>query len=285
MSNFNIIKIRQIDQISTFSKIKFEFHIANKIRRKYEIEDELFTITGNVVLANFYETRKLALKINSQREENNKVTAGEINAVGLLDEIYHFLFDQYQLQVNPGVFKKAINHLNTNLKEIEIDALLKDFVQIFPPISVYRNEITIDQYLEGSTENKTNKEIVLEEFILLHFANLNTAANRIKELYNDEYFINQDGYSEAIKLLDTFFQNEEKFGPENQDIFTFFKTPILKEPYDLGKQLDFIFEKWKIILTDEFLKRILRSQDLFKEEYKLGFGGAPPTVVPKYKGQ
>ena len=38
----------------------YEFHIAKQIRKKYQIDDSLFSQSGNVVFANFYQVRVLA---------------------------------------------------------------------------------------------------------------------------------------------------------------------------------------------------------------------------------
>jgi len=87
---------------------KYEFHIAREIRNKYEFDDELFSINGNVIFANFRSVRLFVQKLNAKRETKEKVAAGQVNAAGLMDEIYHYLFRLYETQVNKGVFKKAL---------------------------------------------------------------------------------------------------------------------------------------------------------------------------------
>ncbi|MDP3445693.1 MAG: hypothetical protein Q8T08_22765 [Ignavibacteria bacterium] len=79
-------------QISTS---KFEFHIAKKVREKYGFGEELFSLNGNVILADFRSVRLFVQKINEKREAENQLFTGQVNAAGLLDEIYHFIFRLY----------------------------------------------------------------------------------------------------------------------------------------------------------------------------------------------
>ena len=44
-----------------------EFHISRELRDKLELDDLLFSYTGNVVFANVAASRKLAQKLNEAR--------------------------------------------------------------------------------------------------------------------------------------------------------------------------------------------------------------------------
>ena len=111
---------------------KYEFHIAGSVRKKYEVDEELFSINGNVVLADFKSVRLFVLKLNAKREVKDRVTIGQVNAAGLIDEIYHYLFRLYEAHVNPGVFDKAVNHLNQTVGEENTRKVLFEFVSLFP---------------------------------------------------------------------------------------------------------------------------------------------------------
>lgn len=270
-----------------FNKLfpKFEFHISKEVRNKYNFDDGLFEINGNVILADFYAVRIFVQKINSKREIKEHVAAGQINAAGLMDEIYHYLFRLYELQINPGVFKKALDHLNSKLGEEKIRKVLFDFVSVFPPMEVYKGKSSAFDYLNSFSADRSNAEVTLEELILLYIANYNSANKKLIELFDQNYFSEKELYKKTIDELDLFFQNEKKLGPDNQDVFTFLKTPIINNPDNIEAQLDFIREKYGILLDERFLKRILTGKDLIKEDYKLEFGepGGAPTVVPQYK--
>jgi glycosidase len=264
----------------------FEFHIAKEIRKKYEFDDDLFSSNGNVILANFRNVRVFVQKLNAKRKPEEKVVPGQVNAAGLMDEIFHYFFRLYETQINKGVFKKALTHLENKLGEDKIRKVLFDFISVFPPLDVFKGKLGSFEYLNSFTEDRSNAEITIEEMILLYFANFNPANEKIIELFNDNYLAEKDLFKKVIGELDLFFQKEEKFGPDKQDIFTFFKLPILNNPDNIEAQLEYIKDKYGILLDENFIKRLLSSKDLIKEDYFLVMGGpgGAPTIVPKYKG-
>ena len=71
-----------------------EFHISRRARDQYEFDQSLFSLSGNVIFANFYAARSFAQKMNNKRDllrfPENAVRAGQINAMGLIDEILHY---------------------------------------------------------------------------------------------------------------------------------------------------------------------------------------------------
>ncbi|KAF0139178.1 MAG: alpha amylase catalytic domain-containing protein [Stygiobacter sp.] len=265
---------------------KFEFHIAGEVRTKYDFNDELFSLSGNVVFANFAAVRNFVQKLNSKRTAADQVGAGQVNAAGLLDEIYHYIFRLYEVQINPGVFTKALSNLKDAIGFDNADKILLQFVNLFPPAEVFQENKSAEEYLNSFSANRSNQEVTLEEMILLFFANFNPANKKLIELFDQNYFGNKELFSRSISLLDQFFQKEKKFGPDNEDIFTLLKAPILQNPDNIESQLEFINEKWGILLDETILRRILSSKDLIKEDYKFesfGFGGGTPTAAPVYK--
>ncbi len=277
------------NRISVKNLPKYEFHIAKEVRKKYEFEDELFSISGNVIFRNNVAVRNFTHKINSKRPEDQKVKISLVNAVGLLDEVYHYVLRIYEENENPGVFARSVEYLKNSLGEVSLNKILFDFASIFPPMEVVKGRISTFNYLNGYTGSKPNSEIVIEELVLLYFCNFNPAGKSLKELYDENYLLNKNLYDSAVKKLDEFFQSERPFGPDNQDIFNLLKTPILNAPENIEAQFDFIKDRWKSIIGEEFLKRIMLGKDLIREDIVFetfggGGGGGAPTVTPKYKG-
>ncbi|MGD0783617.1 MAG: alpha-amylase family glycosyl hydrolase, partial [Candidatus Aminicenantales bacterium] len=264
----------------------FEFHIARAVRAKYGFEAALFSITGNVILADFRAVRDLVQKINAVRPPGERVGAGLVNAAGLLDEIFHHLFRAYEAEADPGVFGRALARLESTLGPEKARGLLLDFTTLFPPRDVYAGGADPSAYLEGLTGGRPNAEIALEEMILLFLANFNPAAGRLVELFDERYLADRDLYAVALSELDRFFGEEPKFGPHGQDLLTFCKTPILLHPDDLEAQLVYIREHYGPWLDPIFIRRILSGADLIKED-RLPWTGGPggsPTIAPRYRG-
>lgn len=267
----------------------FEFHVAKKIREKYDLDESFFSTNGHVIFANFYQVRLFVQKINSKRNINEHLSPGEVNGAGLLDEIYHLAIRNYIKRIHPTAFQSALSTLEEKLGNKNFDNLLLEFLKVFPPQAVYKNELSEKEYLKGVTDFVPNKEIVLEELILLHFANINPAFKKIKELFNEDYLEGKVVYKNTISSLKEFFKRDEfKIGINNSDMFDFLSQPFLKYSDSIWDQLEFIKNEWGIFIDHKLLLRIQSSKDLFIESIKFepsqGDGGGAPTIVPQYKG-
>ncbi len=270
--------------------IKFDFHVSKQTRIKYEFDTSLFSMIGNLIIADSHQARILSDKINRKRQfEGNYdqlVTAGQINACGLLHELFHFMIRHYENSTNPGVFEKAINHLKEEISENGLTETLNVFIDEFPPLKVYSGEISTKDFIKGKTENKPNVEILLEEIILLNIENLNPATANLKELFADDNLKKLDNYKKIIQKTEEFFESELPVVKGGLSLFKMLRKPIEQNPEDILKQLDFIRDEWGFLINEQLRQRLLRGSDLIKEDFKLfvkhggGEKGTPP--VPDY---
>ncbi|HKB84740.1 MAG TPA: hypothetical protein VKD08_01125, partial [Ignavibacteriaceae bacterium] len=271
--------------------ITFEFHTSAAARKKYQLDHNLFTITGDLIVADFTSARKLADKINKIKEnepgQHQQTTPGQVNALGLIHEILHYLIGYYEEKVNPGVFARNLKHLNKNLTLEETDKVLLSFINDFPPLEVYKGNMKPEDYLIGTTGNKTNRELLVEEIILLNLQNNNPAVSNLSDLCTDKPLAEKTKYLNFLDETDKFFITEKSFGKNNLPLLQFLREPIISNPYNLEGQLDFIFKEWGVFIYDKFGRRILGGKDLIHEDYKLfiqhggGEKGTPP--VPTYE--
>ncbi len=267
-----------------------DFHVSKAARQKYDFDQSLFSITGDLIIANFRQARLLSDKINRKRKSSSLadqlVTPGEINAVGLLHEVFHFLIRKYEQDENPGVFKRANTFLKEDIGEKDLSNILLSFVNEFPPLPVFKKEVSPEKYLSSSTGGKPNTEIILEELILLHLENRNPAASKLKELFSDEVLHKKTKYKELIEKTEKFFDKEKPTGIGGMHLFSLLKVPLITNPHSLEQQLEFIRKEWKIFIGDEIFSRLLKAADLIKEEYrlfiKMGGGEKATPPVPVY---
>jgi len=274
-----------------FENTYFEFHISRKCRDKYKIDESLYSLMGNLIISDFRTARYLSQQINQTRikegKTGNLVTAGHINGLGLLHEILHFLVRYYEENENPGVLSRALKHLKNAIPADDLDKTLISFIQKFPPVSVYKGLLKPEEFLEGSTGIKSNREIILEEIFLLKFENINPAALNLEELYSDKDLATSTLYNKIIDESEIFFKNEKPMGSENLPLFDFLKKPIINSPYSLEGQLDYIRENWRTYIFDLFNARLLGGRDLIQEDMRLFFkpGGfeKPTPSVPVYE--
>ncbi len=274
---------------------QFEFHIHADIRKKYTVDNILFASSGNVVFPHFRSVRELASKINQIRNQlgdpRPEIRAGQLNAMGLIDEINHVIIRMYEEQENPGVIHRAYQFLKNSIGDAVLEKTLQEFLSLFPPTSVYRNHQTVKEYFSSSTEGKLNKEIALEEMMMLFLSNFNPACGEFKEFFDDSILIQKTSYSSIVSQLEKFFTYEKPFGPEQEFLFDVLKKPILKNPNSLEDQLKFIKEHFGILLSSKYFDKIAISIEFTKEEdeylWKMSHQGdgipSVETFVPVYK--
>jgi glycosidase len=263
-----------------------EFHIARKARDKYKFDDSLFTLSGNVIFANFHASRVFAQKINDKRDlirfPESAVRAGQINAMGLIDEILHYVVQLYQEEENPDAMTDAMEWLKNEYGEKEVEALLRLFCDQFPPLAVYKGEVELEEYLSGETDGVANSTIELEEMLMLWLENMNPAFSPYIELFDDIELEKRTRYKEIIDGLGKYFASQKPFGPDLQDLVQMLRSPAIAVPHSLTGQLEYIRERWASLLG-KYLYRLLGSLDLIREEEKMRFLGPGPTRILDYK--
>ena len=265
-----------------------EFHVSREKRDEYEFDQVLFSLTGNVLFADFQAARVFAKRINAKRDLINHpeqaVRAGEINAMGLIDEILHYVVQRYREERDPEIMRKAADFLEDNLGEDAVEAALRRFVDEFPPIAVYRGEMTPEEYLAGETNGLPHRSLALEEMLLLWLANTNPAFDPFRELFDDEDLELQTSYPHMIDGLEDFFEEQPGFGPENKSLFKLLREPAEQSPDSLNSQLEHIRTRWSSFLG-KYVLRLLRSMDFLAEEEKIFFGLGPgPARVLEFEG-
>jgi glycosidase len=265
----------------------FEFHISRQSRDHYKFDELIFGLTGNVVFTNFHAARLFASRMNQQRDVINfperTVRAGQINAMGLIDEILHMVVQLYRQQVNPEVMQEALDWLVGMLGRDELDQTLLHFVREFPPLGVYRRNMSAEEYLSADTNGASNRQIALEELLLLWLANANPAFSPFHELFDDSLLSKDTAYGKLIHLMHAFFETQPPFGPDNQNLVDMLRSPALNSPHSLSGQLEFIRQRWGALLGS-FLYRLLGSLDLIKEEEKAAFLGPGVSRVYDFTG-
>lgn len=263
---------------------KMEFHISKQARDKFKFDLSLFETNGNVIIGNFHSSRLLAASINKQKDlftyPETAAKASEIFAIGLMDEIFHFILKSYRQQIQKNILDEALNYIQQNLSKSETRKVIELFLKEFPPISVYQQKEKLDEYIEKLSHNGTYS-LLLEEIILLWVENQNPALDRYNDLFRDKDLEQNTNYREFIDLLQTFFNEKPFFGPDNQNIIEMLRTPAIKVPHSIPGQLEYIRTHWGVLLGD-LLYRLLSGLDFIKEELKTSFAGPGPSIVPGY---
>jgi glycosidase len=262
-----------------------EFHISRQVRDKYQFDQTLFALDGNVLFADLYAVRQFVRKVNQQRDllhfPELTLKSGQVNALGLIDEIFHYVLFLYRQQVDKRAIENALNELNTSLSSDATDEVLSLFLKEFPPVAVYNKKMTIEDYLAGNTKGMPNRQLVLEELIIYCVTIHNPALDQTAEFFESPQLDQSRVFHRAYEELKGYFEKSPGFGPQSQSLIDLLLSPARVVPHSLTGQLEYIREHWASFLG-EYLYRILTSLDLIKEEEKLTFGGPGPVPIPVY---
>jgi glycosidase len=273
-----------------------EFHIGRTVREKCDFDSRLYASTGNVIFADLKAVRSFQTKLNEYFDSlgmsDKRVSAGDLNAMALIDEIFHFICALYRQKKDPNIFADAITELNRVYTKEEIDKTLFEFIAEFPPVAVYQGKQSAEDYLNQSLPEeptgriRTNREATLEEIALLHLANENLAFRPFGILFNDKKLIENPNYAKVWDTLKAFVKSKPFFGTFNHDLISMLKEPSDYSPTDLKGQLDYIRMHWGEYLSEWVKRRLLGGLDTITEEQKAAWhpitGGEVDVPVPSY---
>jgi glycosidase len=263
-----------------------EFHISRKSRDLYQFSDTLFSFDGNVIFSNTRSIREFTSLITNHIDPSvfpeKAVHASQINAMGLIDEILHYIFQLYRTQINPNILNELYDKLENDLTPEALTTVLTRFCDEFPPNEVYKDQVPIEIYLAGKTAGRDNRQIVLEEILMLWLTNINPAYMQYSELFDDADLAHTSSYSSLIQVARTFFNEQPYFGPEKTDFLSMLHKPVEAAPYSLTGQLEYIRLNWAGLLG-ALLSRLLSALDFINEETKNIFSGPGPAQIPDYK--
>ena len=263
----------------------FHFHISAAARKRYNFPGELYSSTGNVVTLDLHAARVLTRRMNEVRaaagaDPSQALRSGDMNAMGLIDEVLHYMTGLYTKSVDSGAFEKALSFLETRHGKAAVEKALRRFVQIYPPAQVADGTMTPEKYLRGRSGGVSNRAVTLEEMLHLSLANGDPAFDPFRELFDDSPMAESTLYPTLIAGTREFFRTLPGFGPDNEDLVGMLGAPVRAAPTSLAGQLEYIRRHWAHLLGD-LLLRLLTGMDVLREEARLGLGPfvpGPPEV-------
>jgi glycosidase len=273
-----------------------EFHIARATRSRYQVDDTLFSYTGNVVFADLAASRELANRMNEVRGTANDpasaVNPAALFAMGLIDEISHALVAFYRKNYDSEVMKKALSWFETKIGREGVEKLLHSFVAEFPNSAVYRGREKAEEWLAGSTEGIPHREAALEEILLLWLANRNQAFLPFKELFDDKSLGQTTDYPQVTAELGAYFAGRPAIRIDEDDpaspkvsLLDLLQAPLLAAPDSLSGQLAFLRKNWAKFLGDNFRKVLLAVDVLKEEDVAIWMRFHPPTGADSRRQQ
>ncbi|HEY1902555.1 MAG TPA: alpha-amylase family glycosyl hydrolase [Terracidiphilus sp.] len=250
-----------------------EFHISRNARTRYQFVESLFSYTGNVVFANMAACRQFAHRMNQVRDvkkyPERAVHAGQLYAMGLIDEASHVLMARYREQFDPEVMTGALDWFSGQVGPEQLDKMLLTFVEHFPGQSVMRGRETARQWLAGSTEGTPHRAAALEELMLLFTANRNEAFRPFEELFEDKTLAEKTVYRQVTKQLPDYFATRPLIpleGAKPVSLLDLLRAPAADSPASLSEQLALIRRLWKPLLGEDLERFLLLAGEILHEE-------------------
>jgi glycosidase len=279
------------ERIISLSEIKryfpLEFQISKQAWEKYDLNRGIIPDADSIKLPNFQIIRLLVNRMNEKRDSkafsHPPMRAGNLNATGLIKEIFRYLLNAYRLTKNPDVFEKCIQWSSERINIATVSKTLETFADLFPPFVVQRGKETLEKYLKGKTDVIKNEQLIVKEIILLYLSNNNPAFLPFLELFSDSVISQKTLYADIFKTIEDFLRTQPGYGPNKKPLIDFLREPVLASPYSLSGQLNYIKDNWREFLPDELLYRILMAVDVLKEEEKSGWMGKGPALVLRFK--
>jgi hypothetical protein len=261
-----------------------EFHISRLIRERIDLDDLLFSFSGNVIFANVTASRRLAERLNLINEggpTSEKIHGAALFAMGLIDELSHALIASYRKKTDPRIHGDAIRFVSANTSTEQLNNLLLTFTDQFPNTAVYRNELTAKDWLLRESEGIQNHEVAFEELTLLWLANTNPAFAPFKVLFDDQTLASTTSYPETISILPDYFKTRPLVETGLGTLLEALRAPMLASPDSLTGQLEYIREHWSPVLGDDQGRLLLAIDVLREEEIAIWMQFHPPGDVKK----
>ncbi len=253
--------------------LTMEFHISRKARERYGFAASLFSYNGNVILANLPACREFAHRMNKVRDvekhPEQAVHAGQLFAMGLIDEASHVLMARYREQFDPQVITAALDWFGAQVGEDNLDKMLLAFVEQFPGQSVMKGETTPVEWLKGTTAAMPHRAAALEELLLLWTANRNEAFKPFEELFDDRPLQEKTVYKQVTAQMPEYFASRPLIplpGAKAMSLLDLLRAPALRSPKSLADQLEIIRQLWKPLIGDTLERFLLMASEVLREE-------------------
>jgi hypothetical protein len=261
-----------------------ELHASRHARIRYGLEDFHYSATGTLLLPDFDSSRLLSQRLSrlpeGERAAAEPPRAWQLHAMGLINEIFHYLVGLYRESRKPSATREALQEVQEKLGAERVDAALERFVEEFPPAGVAGWEQAA-AFLRGDAPGLPRRELALQEALVFWLANVNPAFSPGLSLFDDAALERETAYPVLLERLRAFFDSQPPFGPDDQNLVDMLRSPALAFPDSLYGQLEFIWKRWGHLLGRfRHLDRLLSALDWIREEETRREGGGGRVTAP-----
>ncbi|MHB8398194.1 MAG: alpha-amylase family glycosyl hydrolase [Candidatus Limnocylindrales bacterium] len=195
----------------------------------------------------------------------NRVLAGEVLALGLLDEVNRVVVERYLTEVDRAAFAAGAARVRSELGDEATDATFSAYGATFPP--------------PDGHDEPTSREL-----LLTWLAAANPALGDLRVLVDDRPLSWAHGarYGDAVATLARYFADARPIGPSGEDLVTLLRAPAVAVPGSLVGQLAYVRDHWGSIIGGRgrgLLDRLSVGLGVIAEE-AAGLGRRPGPAGP-----
>lgn len=214
--------------------------------------------------------------------ESPPVHAGQLMALGLLNEVLRFLIDTYCTRQFPGAMVRALEWAGAEMGASAVNKTCRSVVGEYPPECVRSRKIRKAAYLSSASRNQPNRCHVTREAALLRLAMENPALIPFRGVFDDAPLCRTTPYVRLVRNLETFFAAQPAPPIGGGSLFDVLRAPMRACPDSLEGQLEFIRTHWGDRLPAELLDRLTLTQGLMREERRMRGPGPGPAHVLEF---
>ncbi len=246
-------------------------HLSASYRVSLGLPFSFFTESGRLLLPDFTAARQVASLVERP--------ASQIYALCLINEILSRVLD-YLEQEGQFPLSQQLGVLVSRFSEAKVRSTLLRYLVLFPPLPVFRGEVSASQYLEGvSPSGRLTQAEVIKELFLLYLENSNPAATALHPFFDDTELRRETDYEELINGLQLLPLASGSKGESPLDRLF---LPLRQSPSSLEQQLLLLLEHWDFLLDDHYRLRIRRAVDFLREEEARFAAGPGEVHIPDF---
>lgn len=223
--------------------------------------------------------RRLAEQVNAARDVTDHpergLSAGQLNALGLLQGFLRGLLRHYLDTRNPALLHQALDWLERRFGTAAVSRMLERFVEQFPVPGVDSGE-TPDR--PATTTPTDPRERILEQALLVFVVNRNPAVEPLRDLFDDAELENATGYRAMLASLAELFADQPDL--DGRNLFELLHEPALAAPDSLRDQLRWIARAPEPLPEAPPPAQVLIGIGVLSEETRPIFTGPPGPPPP-----
>ena len=247
---------------------KEHFYITREAKESLDITGAGLLSVPHDKRSSIEQAERLAKRINLLLKQKNRqkaemVLPAQLHGMKMLHSVHHLVMSRLVAAQNPEMLEQAACSITKELTEGGLNTYMGSFLSLFPSEEIFRGTKTQEVFLSM----RENREMVLEESLMVWLQNQNPALDQFSFLLTDEGLREKTSYQTVVRSLLGSLKALGPIGPDNIDPAELLTRPIRHAPNSVLEQLHYIRMHWGALLEGTPLPGMLDdSIELIQDE-------------------